>query len=97
MTDGRTSDFKQLNVWQASMGLVKDIYSVARDLPVNERYGLIDQIKRSAVSIPSNIAEGQARGSAAEHWKRNSYSPKNLNYLTANALKTYNISLEEST
>jgi hypothetical protein len=49
--------FKDLVVWQKSRILVKEIYILIGQFPKEERYGLVDQIKRSAVSIPSNIAE----------------------------------------
>lgn len=62
----KTSDFKDLRVWQHSMDIVTDIYKLMSYLPVEEKYGLSDQIRRAAVSIPSNIAEGQARGSNKE-------------------------------
>ncbi|MDE6561078.1 MAG: four helix bundle protein [Muribaculaceae bacterium] len=62
----RTSDFKDLRVWQQSMDLVTDIYRLLDNLPKEERYGLADQIRRCSVSIPSNIAEGQARNSNKE-------------------------------
>ena len=48
------------------MDLVTDIYMLLDKLPCEERYALVDQIRRSSVSIPSNIAEGQARNSAKE-------------------------------
>ena len=54
---------KELEVWKLSMGLVKDIYVLISDFPEKERYILESQICRSAISIPSNIAEGCARGS----------------------------------
>ncbi|MDE7345938.1 MAG: four helix bundle protein [Muribaculaceae bacterium] len=62
----KTSDYKELRVWQQSMDLVTDIYKLMSHLPIEERFGLSDQIRRAAVSIPSNIAEGQARGSNKE-------------------------------
>ena len=57
------SDYKNLNVWKLSIQLSKDIYLLVKKFPLEERFGLTDQIKRSAVSVPSNIAEGQARNS----------------------------------
>ena len=62
----RTSDFKNLAVWQHAMNITVSVYSTIKILPDFERYGLSDQIRRSAISIPSNIAEGQARDSAKE-------------------------------
>ena len=57
------SDFKNLIAWQKSMELVTDVYRIVNSFPQEEIYGLTSQINRSAVSIPSNIAEGQSRGS----------------------------------
>ena len=55
------SDFKDLKVWQKSMDLCQDIYCLTDIFPKSETFGLVSQIRRSAISIPSNIAEGQAR------------------------------------
>ncbi|NCP61557.1 MAG: four helix bundle protein [Flavobacteriales bacterium] len=52
---------KDLKVWQESMDLVIKIYKVSKDFPKNEVYGLSSQLRRAAVSIPSNIAEGAGR------------------------------------
>ena len=57
---------RKLEVWQRSMGLVKAVYGLTRNFPKEETYGLSSQMQRSAVSIPSNIAEGAARKSKAE-------------------------------
>ncbi|MDN5202068.1 four helix bundle protein [Fulvivirgaceae bacterium BMA10] len=54
-------NFRELKVWQNARTLVKQIYDISRSLPENEKYGLIQQIRRSAVSIPSNIAEGSGK------------------------------------
>jgi four helix bundle protein len=59
-------DFKSLTVWQRSIDLTVEIYSITRNFPGEERYGLISQIRRAAVSIPSNIAEGAGRKSNKE-------------------------------
>lgn len=58
-----TSDFKDLRIWKQSMDIVTDIYTLLDNLPNIERYALADQIRRSSVSVPSNIAEGQRRNS----------------------------------
>jgi four helix bundle protein len=55
-------DFKKLQVWQKGIQLVKKVYQVTSEFPQSELYGLTNQIRRSAVSIPSNIAEGSAKG-----------------------------------
>ncbi|MCY4780819.1 four helix bundle protein [Sphingobacterium sp. UT-1RO-CII-1] len=57
---------KDLKVWQESMDLVVSVYETVRFFPKEEVYGLTSQIKRAAVSIPSNIAEGAGRQSQAE-------------------------------
>ena len=53
-------DYKELNVWQKSYELCLMIYGITAEFPAEERYGLTSQIRRSAVSIPSNIAEKQS-------------------------------------
>lgn len=53
--------FRKLLVWQKSMSLVTEIYKVTKGFPKDELYALASQIKRSSVSIPSNIAEGYGR------------------------------------
>lgn len=58
--------YRDLVVWQKSMVLVRDVYGIASQLPAIERFALADQLRRSAVSIPSNIAEGQKRNGKAE-------------------------------
>lgn len=59
--------FKELTVWQKSFALVKDVYALTNRFPASERYGLASQIQRAAVSIPSNIAEGQQRNNLREY------------------------------
>ncbi|MEQ8517538.1 MAG: four helix bundle protein [Cytophagales bacterium] len=53
--------FEKLNVWKDSLELVKLIYKVTKGFPSDEKYGLISQMKRSSVSVSSNIAEGSTR------------------------------------
>jgi four helix bundle protein len=84
-------NFKELKVWKAGIELCKAVFELTRSFPGEEKYGLISQITRSAVSIPSNIAEGCGRKSNKELYqflnislgsslslKRKSLSPKNL-------------------
>eukprot|EP00389_Voromonas_pontica_P000759 GDKH01001131.1.p1 GENE.GDKH01001131.1~~GDKH01001131.1.p1 ORF type:complete len:116 (-),score=0.31 GDKH01001131.1:59-406(-) len=59
-------NFRELMIWKDSMQLVKSIYALTYKMPDNEKYGLISQIQRCAVSIPSNIAEGTGRGGDKE-------------------------------
>lgn len=56
-------NFKTLKIWQNGINLVTEIYQKTNSFPKEEIYGLTGQIKRSAISIPSNIAEGSGRGS----------------------------------
>lgn len=53
--------YKDLEVWQKSIDIVKEIYMASKDFPKSEQFGLTSQIRRSAISIPSNIAEGKSR------------------------------------
>ena len=55
-----------LDVWKDAMRLVTDVYQLTTHFPDSERFGLISQMRRCAVSVPSNIAEGAARGSNAD-------------------------------
>jgi four helix bundle protein len=60
-----TKTYRDLDAWQGAMDLSESVYKLTQVFPDTERYGLISQLRRSSVSIPSNIAEGQARGTAA--------------------------------
>ncbi len=58
--------YSSLLVWQKAMTLVDAVYDLARDLPSDEKYALSDQMRRAAVSVPSNIAEGYGRHTEKE-------------------------------
>lgn len=58
--------YRDLIAWQKAMTLVKSVYAATRGWPQDERFGLIDQARRAAVSIPANIAEGNGRSGARE-------------------------------
>ena len=60
------SNFKELMVWQKAIDLVTEIYKITRAFPKEEVFGLVSQMQRAAVSIPSNIAEGHERNSDKE-------------------------------
>ena len=62
----KSRSYRDLEVWKRSLELVKDIYEATSQFPPTENFGLIQQIRRAAVSIPSNIAEGQFRNSSRE-------------------------------
>lgn len=56
-------NYKELNIWKNSLAIAIDVYCLSADFPKEENYGLTSQIRRSAVSVPSNIAEGSSRTS----------------------------------
>ena len=60
------SDYKKLLVWQKGIELAEEIYKITKLLPDDEKFGLSSQMRRAAISIPSNIAEGQSRHSKKE-------------------------------
>jgi four helix bundle protein len=60
-------NYKELNVWQKSYKFCLEIYRITAKFPNEERYGLTSQIRRSAVSIPSNIAEGYGRKTIVDY------------------------------
>ena len=59
-------DYRKLNVWEKSHSFTLEIYSITKSFPAEEKFGVISQIRRSAASIPTNIAEGTGRGSNKE-------------------------------
>ncbi|MHC4551544.1 MAG: four helix bundle protein [Planctomycetota bacterium] len=63
----KITSFRDLEIWQRSMALVEKIYHVTRSFPKEEMYGLTGQMRRAAVAIPSNIAEGFGRRHNAEY------------------------------
>jgi len=59
--------YKELVVWKKSIELVKSIYEITKNFPQSEQFGITSQMRRAAVSIPSNIAEGYGRKSSKEY------------------------------
>lgn len=62
-----TASFRDLIVWQKSMVLAKQVYVLAKKPPAEERFGIISQMQRCAISIPSNIAEGNKRSTVKDY------------------------------
>ena len=58
---GKIRTYRDLNIWKASIQLVKDVYKLTEQFPKQEVYGLVRQMRRAGVSIPSNVAEGFRR------------------------------------
>src|SRR3989338_1961762 len=67
MEKKKIHSYKDLIIWQKSILLIEKIYELTRVFPKEELYGLTNQIRRAAVSVASNIAEGQSRGSLKEY------------------------------
>lgn len=82
----KTYNFQELRVWQRSMTLVEEAYKVTHLLPKYEQFAPADQIRRCAVSIPSNIAEGQKRLSNKETIQFSSISLGSLGELQTQLL-----------
>ena len=66
---GEIKTYRDLIAWQKSMDLVRLVYQATARMPESERFGLTNQMRRAAVSIPSNIAEGYARQTTADYIK----------------------------
>lgn len=64
---GTVRNYRDLDVWQRGVDLVERIYAITNRFPEEEKFGLTAQLRRAAVSIPSNIAEGWGRGSRKEY------------------------------
>lgn len=60
-------NFKELIIWQKGIQLVKQIYQITKQLPAEEKFGIISQMTRAAVSIPANISEGSSRNSEKDY------------------------------
>jgi four helix bundle protein len=59
--------FKELNAWQKAVGMTLTVYKLTGQFPASERFGLTDQLRRAAVSVASNIAEGYGRSTTGEY------------------------------
>jgi four helix bundle protein len=64
--NGKPKHYKELQIWQKGMALAKMVYKLTERFPDGERFGLTSQMRRAAVSVPSNTAEGQARQGTRE-------------------------------
>jgi four helix bundle protein len=62
----KLNSYQELILWQKAMDLVEEVYAASKSFPREEIYGLTSQLRRAAVSIPSNIAEGQGRSTTAD-------------------------------
>ena len=100
--------YQELIAWQKGIALVTEVYHATRSFPRDETYGLVSQLRRAAVSIPSNIAEGQGRASSGEfvqflcHARGSLYEVEtqvivasNLNYLSQTQRNSLNEKIAE--
>jgi four helix bundle protein len=72
-------NYRELRIWQRSMNFVARIYEVSASFPAEERYGLTSQLRRCAVSIPSNISEGAGRATNVQFKRFLEYSMGSIN------------------
>ena len=106
--DNRIKSYKDLIVWQKAISFVSDVYAITKTFPNEEKFGLVNQLNRAVVSIPSNIAEGWGRESSKNYLQflrisRGSLMEvetlmiisKNLNYINDNNFKHIIEQLEE--
>ena len=82
----RPKSYKDLLVWQKGLNLVKMVYEITQEFPPAERFGLISQLRRAAVSVPSNIAEGQSRRTSGEFVQFISHAEGSLAELETQAI-----------
>jgi four helix bundle protein len=104
----KINSYKDLIVWQKSMTLITDVYSISKNFPSTEIYGLTSQLRRSACSVALNIAEGYGRGSTKNYIQFLKISrgslleletclqiSMNLNYIKSEDLSSINQKIEE--
>jgi four helix bundle protein len=104
----KINSYRNLIVWQKSVALVTDIYTLTKSFPQEEKFGIVSQLNRASVSIPSNIAEGWGRKSSKNYLQflrisRGSLMEtetlleisKNLNYINEREFKVISDNIEE--
>jgi four helix bundle protein len=87
----KPTHYKELLVWQKAMSLAKTVYQFTAPFPAEERYGLVSQMRRAAISVPSNIAEGQARYGTREFLQFLSHAGGSLAELETQTLLCVNL------
>jgi four helix bundle protein len=78
MMEEPVKSYRDLSVWQLSMSLARSVYQSTVPFPKDEQYGLTSQLRRAAISIPSNIAEGRGRDSTKEFLRHLSFAQGSL-------------------
>ena len=77
------TSYRDLDVWKQSLALVTDVYRVTAKLPASERFGLTSQLRRAAVSVPCNVAEGYGRATRGEYLNQLSVARGSVNEVEA--------------
>ncbi|NEO79159.1 MAG: four helix bundle protein [Moorea sp. SIO4G3] len=89
------NDFKDLRIWQKGMEIAKQCYFLTKQFPKDELYGMVQQIRKSASSIPANIAEGYGRISSGEYKRFLSIAQGSINELQTHLLLAEAVGLFE--
>ena len=90
---GGARNYRDLLCWQKAMGLVEEVYRVSARWPSDERYGLTSQARRCGVSVPSNIAEGEGRGSEGDFIRFLNIAHGSLRELETQLLLSHRLSM----
>ena len=90
------TDFKELRIWQKGMEIAKECYFLTKKFPKDELYGMVQQITRSASSIPANIAEGYGRRTSGEYKRFLNIAQGSINELETHLLLAQAVGLCES-
>lgn len=93
---GEIQSYQDLRAWQEGMNLAEHCYQVTRLFPKSELYGMVSQIRRASVSVPSNIAEGYGRGSRGEYLQFLQIAQGSLNELITQLLLAKRVELVAS-
>lgn len=86
-------DFKDLRIWQKGIGIAEQCYFLTRLFPKDELYGMVQQIRRSAASIPANIAEGSGRGYTKEYLRFLNIARGSINELETHLILSERVGL----
>jgi len=91
------NDFRDLRIWQKGMDIAENCYFLTQTFPKHELYGMVQQIRRAAVSIPANIAEGYGRRSTAEYIRFLNIAQGSINALITHLLLSSRVKLSQPT
>ncbi|MEN1680708.1 MAG: four helix bundle protein [Planctomycetota bacterium] len=91
----RLAGYRDLEVWQAAMELVEEVYALTTAFPDEEKFGLVSQLRRAAVSVPSNIAEGHGRQSQGDMGRFASIARGSLSELETQVILAQRLGLSD--